>query len=206
MGGRSATTACGQLPGGAGRHHGPRHAAARRPRAPSPTQTSRSSADRPSSCPPGRRRLLHSAAQEPAPDGSPTPLAGRVARRHSREPPGRPLLLRRPGTGSRHNPVGRPVDSSCGPARVVIFRALGHGGTSPTAGASWPAAQPDPAKDVWLLCGPARVLMPGAARDCEASRDTSPAELIRSGHQAGSLPARPSHQGGHHAPEPSGTR
>ena len=122
----------------------PRRAAARRPRAPSPTQTSRSSADRPSSCPPGRRRLLHSAAQEPAPDGSPTPLAGRVARRHSREPPGRPLLLRRPGTGSRHNPVGRPVDSSCGPARVVIIRAFGHGGTSPTTGASWPAAQPDP--------------------------------------------------------------
>ena len=36
-------------------------------------------------------------------------------------------------------------------------------------------------------------LVPGAARDGEASRDTSPAGPISSGHQAGSLPARPSH-------------
>jgi hypothetical protein len=35
-------------------------------------------------------------------------------------------------------------------------------------------AQPDPAKNIWLPCGPAHVVMPGAARDSEASRDTSP--------------------------------
>ena len=44
---------------------------------------------------------------------------------------------------------------------------------------------------MWLSCGSVRVVMPSAARDSEASRDTSPAELISCRHQAGSL-ARPS--------------
>ena len=61
------------------------------------------------------------------------------------------------------------------------------GGTERRAGIA--AAYLEAAGDMRLSCGPARVVMPGAARDSEASRDTSPrdtspAGLIRSGHQA----------------------
>jgi hypothetical protein len=37
--------------------------------------------------------------------------------------------------------VGRSVDCSCGPACVVIIRALGHGGTCPTAGVPGPVPE-----------------------------------------------------------------
>ena len=75
----------------------------------------------------------------------PAPLAGRVSKAAlARARPVDRCVSAARGTGSRHNPVGRPVGSSCGPVRVVIIRAFGHGGTSPTTGASWPAAQPDP--------------------------------------------------------------
>ena len=61
-------------------------------------------------------------------------------------------------------------------------------------------AQPDPAKNISLPCGPAHVVMPGAARDSEASRYTSPLA-----HQLRHTPSRhPPRR--HHAPEPSDTR
>jgi len=67
----------------------------------------------------------------------PAPLAGRVSKAAlARARPVDRCVCAARGTGSRHNPVGRPVDSSCGPARVVIIRAFGHCGTSPTTGAS----------------------------------------------------------------------
>jgi len=61
-------------------------------------------------------------------------------------------------------------------------------------------AQLDPAKNIWLPCGPAHVVMPGAAGDSEASLYTSPlAHQLR--HTPGRHPPRR-----HHAPEPSDTR
>jgi hypothetical protein len=46
------------------------------------------------------------------------------------------------------------------------------GGTERRAGIA--AAYGEAAADMRLSCGPARVVMPGAARDSEAGRDISP--------------------------------